>query len=114
MKIKIDCPPSVNRRTPFSIPHELPTGRVDVKITVCPSRRSGDVDNRIKPVLDVLEARGMKVVAVSCRFGRTNSIEIKNHSERKSAVVCEGATAGRNVVSLAQSGRVGRGRREGG
>lgn len=115
MKFLIDCPPSVNRRTPFSIDAPLPNWkRVSVKITVSLPRRLGDVDNRIKPVLDALEARGMKVVEASCTFGKENSIVIKDHCERKPSVVREGAPSRRDVVPFAEGGRVGRGGREGG
>ena len=80
------APPSVNRKEPFEIHCDLPKWkRVKVQITVAPERRSGDVDNRIKPVLDVLESRGMKVVYVSCRFGKENKVVIEDYSKRISA-----------------------------
>lgn len=48
-----------------------------VEIVVEPKRRQGDVDNRIKPVLDALTKAGFwkddkDVAFVSCRFGRVN------------------------------------------
>ena len=48
-----------------------------VDIVVEPRRRQGDVDNRIKPVLDALTKAGFwpdddRVAFVSCRFGRVN------------------------------------------
>lgn len=85
-------PPSVNRKRPFDLPDDLPTWkRVKVRLTVAPERRSGDVDNRIKPVLDVLESRGMKVVYVSCRFGKENKLVLEDYSERVPAERREGA-----------------------
>ena len=95
MKVTVilpSAPPSVNRKKPFEIRCDLPKWeRVKVRITVAPSRRSGDVDNRIKPVLDVLESRGMKVVYVSCRFGKENKVVIENYGQRVSAERGEGA-----------------------
>ena len=47
----------------------------EVEIILHPTRRAGDVDNRIKPVLDALTRAGFWpddacVARVSCRFGR--------------------------------------------
>lgn len=63
-----------------------------VSVTVHPRRRSGDVDNRIKSVLDALTYSGFweddKVVAeVTARFGRPDKegctlIEITERKEK--------------------------------
>lgn len=57
------------------VPKEWPFYRVD--IIVEPRRRCGDVDNRIKPVLDALTKAGVwrddkDVAHVSCCFGAVN------------------------------------------
>ncbi len=62
-----------------------------VDILIEPSRRSGDVDNKIKAVLDSLTKAGFwkddsLVAAVSCQFGKINrrGRTIVRVSERKS------------------------------
>ena len=50
---------------------QFPDGDLRVDIVVFTTRRSGDVDNIIKPVLNALEARGLdqhKVVYITARF----------------------------------------------
>lgn len=113
MKIQIDCPPSVNIKEPFDLPPTPAWKRIKVWITVKPKIRLGDVDNRIKPVLDVLEKRGMKCVWVKASFGDENSVVIKNCCEGGSSERRQSASAKRNMVSVAESGCVGRGGRDG-
>ena len=50
---------------------QFPLGDIRVDIVVFTTRRNGDIDNVIKPVLNALEARGLdqhKVVYITARF----------------------------------------------
>lgn len=73
-------PPSVNKPEDFDIDVEIPEGEFyRVEITVSPLIQNGDVDNRIRPVLNALAKRGLpeeKVVYISCRFGSENKVKI--------------------------------------
>ena len=73
-------PPSVNRPRPYSLDIRIPAGKYyRVDIVVKPERRLGDVDNRIKPVLEALERNGLigtRVQFITCRFGKENSVKV--------------------------------------
>lgn len=77
MMIEIPCaPPSINRKPSqkfLSYFHDLtfPDGDLRIDINVFATKRSGDVDNRIKPVLNALEACGLnqsRVAYITARF----------------------------------------------
>lgn len=80
MKTYIDRPPSVNSRLPYTLDVEIPPGkyyRVDVVVTP-----GGDLDNRIRPILNALAAKGLsesRVVYISARFGSKNSVRVTSY-----------------------------------
>lgn len=79
MRVTIPTPPSVNNPQPYAFDYPIPPGKF-YKVAVVVALPLGDVDNRIKPVLDVLARNGLKknrIVEISCRFGIETTVEVE-------------------------------------
>lgn len=70
--ITVQLPHSVNRKGEFVITERL-SGEARVDLTFYKKTRSGDLDNRIKPVVNALEEAGLKVVSITARFRQSKN-----------------------------------------
>ena len=74
MRIEVPCvPPSVNRKPSRKFQSyfndlTFPDGDLRVDIYIFATTRSGDIDNRIKPVLDAMGVDQRKVAYITARF----------------------------------------------
>ena len=68
--VTVDLPPSVNSRGAFTIEETFDVDDpVKVDLVFYKKNRTGDLDNRIKPVLDALNAAGLRnIVSITARF----------------------------------------------
>ena len=77
--MKIPLPPSANKKkAPYSLDVEIPPGEY-YRVEIVVRRLYGDVDNRIKPVMNALARRGLKlrrVIKITCRFGDETTVKV--------------------------------------
>lgn len=68
--VTVALPPSVNSRGAFTIEETFDVDDpVKVDLVFYKKNRAGDLDNRIKPVCDALNAAGLRnIVSITARF----------------------------------------------
>lgn len=68
--VTVALPPSVNNRGAFTIEETFDVDDpVKVDLVFYKKNRAGDLDNRIKPVCDALNAAGLRnIVSITARF----------------------------------------------